>query len=118
MGHGIARFSPKFCTDKMRFWSLGQSEAVFWHRNIFQVQDMSTASAQQSASVDATLPAVADGSANGQAGASLEAAMSSGKAAMTHVEAAICSDAACPSIVHSPACSVRLFKWGCAMSCH
>ena len=46
MGHGIARFSPKFCTDKMRFWSLGQAEAVFWDRNVFQVLDTGTASTQ------------------------------------------------------------------------
>lgn len=70
MGHGIARFSPKFCTDKMRFWSLGQSEAVFWDRNIFQVQDSGTAFAQQSGqtSADARQSAVADATADDPAG--------------------------------------------------
>lgn len=46
MAHGIARFSPKFCTDKMRFWSLGQSEAVFWDYNVFQVMDPLTSPTQ------------------------------------------------------------------------
>lgn len=69
MGHGIARFSPNFCTDKMRFWSLGQSEAVFWDRNIFQVQHASTAPAQQSGqtSANGTPPAMPGSSANTQA---------------------------------------------------
>ena len=39
MAHGIARFSPHFCTDKMRFWSLGQSEAAFWDRAVFNIID-------------------------------------------------------------------------------
>ncbi|KAK9845155.1 hypothetical protein WJX84_008730 [Apatococcus fuscideae] len=39
MAHGIARLSPNFCNDRMRFWSLGQSEASFWHRNLFLVPD-------------------------------------------------------------------------------
>ena len=42
MAHGIARFSPKFCTDKMRFWSLGQSEASFWHHKVFGAADPNT----------------------------------------------------------------------------
>ena len=42
MAHGIARFSSKFCTDKMRFWSLGQSEAAFWHRTVFSITDPDT----------------------------------------------------------------------------
>ena len=39
MGHGIARFSPNFCCDKMRFWSIGQSEAAVWDDLIFQQND-------------------------------------------------------------------------------
>ena len=35
MAHGIARLSPNYCCDKMRFWSIGQQEAVFWHHNVF-----------------------------------------------------------------------------------
>ena len=49
MAHGIARFSPKFCTDKMRFWSLGQSEASFWHHKVFGVADPNTISEQDHA---------------------------------------------------------------------
>ena len=49
MAHGIARFSPKFCTDKMRFWSLGQSEASFWHHKVFCVADPSTVPEQDHA---------------------------------------------------------------------
>lgn len=49
MGHGIARFSPKFCTDKMRFWTLGQSEAAFWHRTVFSVTDPDTVPDQDAA---------------------------------------------------------------------
>ena len=49
MGHGIARFSPKFCTDKMRFWTLGQSEAAFWHRAVFRVNDPDTVPDQDAA---------------------------------------------------------------------
>ncbi|KAK9842835.1 hypothetical protein WJX74_003107 [Apatococcus lobatus] len=39
MAHGIARLSPNFCNDRMRFLSLGQSEAEFWHHNLFMVTD-------------------------------------------------------------------------------
>ena len=49
MAHGIARFSSKFCTDKMRFWSLGQSEASFWHHKVFCVADPSTVPEQDHA---------------------------------------------------------------------
>ena len=49
MAHGIARFSPKFCTDKMRFWSLGQSEASFWHHKVFCVTDPNTVPEQDHA---------------------------------------------------------------------
>ena len=40
MAHGIARLSPNFCNDRMRFLSIGQSEATFWHQNLFMVPDM------------------------------------------------------------------------------
>lgn len=49
MAHGIARFSSKFCTDKMRFWSLGQSEAAFWQHNIFDIVDYNTIPEQDEA---------------------------------------------------------------------
>lgn len=39
MAHGIARFSPRYCKDKMRFWSIGQSEAEFWDHTVFKVMD-------------------------------------------------------------------------------
>ena len=42
MAHGIARFSPKYCNDKMRFWTLGQSEAAFWDRTVFSIMDPET----------------------------------------------------------------------------
>lgn len=48
MAHGIARLSPKFCKDKMRFWSIGQSEAAFWDQAVFQVMDPDTVPEQDS----------------------------------------------------------------------
>ncbi|KAK9820602.1 hypothetical protein WJX72_012209 [[Myrmecia] bisecta] len=39
MAHGIARLSANYCCDKMRFWSLGQSEGAFWHRNVISIMD-------------------------------------------------------------------------------
>lgn len=49
MAHGIARFSPKFCTDKMRFWSLGQSEAALWQKKVFNIVDLNTIPEQDEA---------------------------------------------------------------------
>ena len=39
MAHGLARLSPKYCCDKMRFWTIGRPEALFWHRNLITVPD-------------------------------------------------------------------------------
>ena len=39
MAHGIARLSPNYCCDAMRFWSIGQTEAYFWHHKVFSVTD-------------------------------------------------------------------------------
>eukprot|EP00727_Mastigamoeba_balamuthi_P009470 m51a1_g5145 hypothetical protein (322) ;mRNA; r:32725-33978 len=39
MAHGIARLSPKYCRDKMRFWSLGSSEARWWADNVLAVRE-------------------------------------------------------------------------------
>eukprot|EP01024_Parvocaulis_polyphysoides_P012591 TRINITY_DN14591_c0_g1_i4.p4 TRINITY_DN14591_c0_g1~~TRINITY_DN14591_c0_g1_i4.p4 ORF type:complete len:144 (-),score=26.45 TRINITY_DN14591_c0_g1_i4:422-853(-) len=35
MGHGFARLSPYYCMDKMRYMTIGQSEARWWDENIF-----------------------------------------------------------------------------------
>ncbi len=35
MAHGIARFSPLYCSDKLRLLSIGYSEAQWWQRYIF-----------------------------------------------------------------------------------
>lgn len=35
MAHGIARLSPLYCCDHLRWMSLGYSEAGWWQRNIF-----------------------------------------------------------------------------------
>ena len=56
MAHGIARFSPKFCTDKMRFWSLGQSEAAFWHHNVFRIADPNSIPEQDHAQAKQATP--------------------------------------------------------------
>lgn len=48
MAHGIARMSPNYCCDAMRFWSLGRTEAHFWHHNVLSVQDPSHAPAVDS----------------------------------------------------------------------
>ena len=37
MAHGVARLSPKFSRDRMRWLSLGQTEAGVWQRNLFDV---------------------------------------------------------------------------------
>lgn len=42
MGNGAARLSPSFCTDHLRFKTLGICEARFWHENLFSVLEAST----------------------------------------------------------------------------
>lgn len=37
MAHGIARLSPNYCRDAMRWLSLGCSEAAWWQRNVLSV---------------------------------------------------------------------------------
>lgn len=37
MAHGLARFSPRFCTDHLRLRSIGYSEAAWWHHHLFEV---------------------------------------------------------------------------------
>ena len=39
MAHGIARFSPDFCRDRMRLLSLGQSEGGWFQRTVLDVSD-------------------------------------------------------------------------------
>lgn len=39
MAHGIARLSPRYCTDRMRYLSLGRDEAVMWQRHVLAVPD-------------------------------------------------------------------------------
>lgn len=38
MGHGVARLSPFHCTDSLRWGTLGQYEAQFWHDTVFAVR--------------------------------------------------------------------------------
>ena len=40
MAHGIARFSPKYCRDRMRFLGLGRDEGVLWERAVLAVPDL------------------------------------------------------------------------------
>ena len=35
MGHGVARFHPRFCRDSLRWRTMGSSEASWWHRHLF-----------------------------------------------------------------------------------
>lgn len=37
MAHGIARFSPKYCKDALRFISLGYSEGQWWQKYLFNI---------------------------------------------------------------------------------
>jgi hypothetical protein len=37
MAHGVARLSPHYCCDAMRWRSLGSSEAAFWQRHVLSV---------------------------------------------------------------------------------
>lgn len=37
MAHSVARLSPNYCCDGMRWRSLGLSEAVWWQRNVLAV---------------------------------------------------------------------------------
>ena len=39
MAHGIARLSPNYCCDSMRFWSFGQTEAYFWDHSVLSFTD-------------------------------------------------------------------------------
>lgn len=39
MAHGVARLSPMYCTDHMRYRSLGYDEAVMWDKYVIAVQD-------------------------------------------------------------------------------
>lgn len=35
MGHGVARFHPRFCRDSLRWRTMGSSEAAWWNRQLF-----------------------------------------------------------------------------------
>ena len=37
MGHSVARLSPNYCCDHMRWGSLGSCEAAWWQRNVLAV---------------------------------------------------------------------------------
>ena len=39
MGHGIARLSPHFCTDRTRFRNLGKTEAQVWDEIVVEQLD-------------------------------------------------------------------------------
>ena len=39
MAHSIARLSPKYCRDIMRWRSLGTTEAEFWVDHLFDFHD-------------------------------------------------------------------------------
>jgi hypothetical protein len=39
MGHGIARLSPYHCNDRLRWATVGQTEAEFWQHNLFDVSE-------------------------------------------------------------------------------
>lgn len=39
LAHGIARLSPKYCTDIMRILSVGSTESEWWVRNLLTVRD-------------------------------------------------------------------------------
>lgn len=36
--HSVARLSPLYCCDHLRFASIGQSEARFWANNVLRVR--------------------------------------------------------------------------------
>ena len=38
MANGVARLSPNYCCDALRFGSLGLSEAQWWHRHVLAVR--------------------------------------------------------------------------------
>jgi hypothetical protein len=37
MGHSVARLSPNYCCDRMRWGSLGSCEAAWWQRHVLAV---------------------------------------------------------------------------------
>lgn len=39
MGHGIARLSPNYCCDQLRFRNLGFTEAQVWDKYVLQQRD-------------------------------------------------------------------------------
>lgn len=112
MAHGIARFSPKFCTDKMRFWSLGQSEASFWHHKVFSVRDLNTVPEQDHAQPGSKTAEQAN--PNQYAGSSADVQDSSAESASTQ-EAAI-QQAEVPALfppwLLGPSMNRQLRSWG------
>lgn len=39
MAHGIARLSPKYCTDRMRWKSIGTDEGVMWEKHVLNCME-------------------------------------------------------------------------------
>jgi hypothetical protein len=37
MGHSVARLSPNYCSDRMRWGSFGTYEAAWWQKHVLSV---------------------------------------------------------------------------------
>lgn len=53
MGNGVARLSPSFCSDHLRFKTIGICEARFWKDNLLSVSDTD---AKNAALISGTTP--------------------------------------------------------------
>ncbi len=53
MANGVARLSPHYCCDALRWRTLGWSEAQWWHHHIFSVEGAQAAARGQAAAAAA-----------------------------------------------------------------
>ncbi|KAI3428040.1 hypothetical protein D9Q98_006426 [Chlorella vulgaris] len=104
MAHGIARLSPNYCCDRMRFRSIGLDEAMVWHRYVLPVTDLryTASSAHCGTSASAGLSATsASKAASDQPAAAAASAAAAAAAAVGE-----------PNSTVSPPINRQLLAWG------
>ena len=70
MGHGVARLSPFHCTDRLRWATVGETEASFWARSLFAVPDSPSGPVRALLCLPACLPTVGETEASNGRGRS------------------------------------------------
>ncbi|KAL4858574.1 hypothetical protein ACK3TF_001528 [Chlorella vulgaris] len=96
MAHGIARLSPNYCCDRMRFRSIGLDEAMVWHRYVLPVAD----------------PRYAASSAHCGTSTSAGLSATSANEAASDQPAAAAAAAGEPNSTASPPINRQLVAWG------